>query len=142
MGYTERTIVPFCIGFGASNPGDATAYYFANTPIRALEGATIGGLTGLIEVPKAARIVGCRFGIFSATATGTAEDWTFSIRVNNTTNYAIATVGAATALRIFENYNLSIPLAAGDGFEITTTTPAWVTNPEGCRGLGFVYVEM
>jgi hypothetical protein len=51
------------------------------------------------------------------------------VRVNNLVDYAIATVGSATNERIWEKWDLNIPVVEGDYFEIKGVQPLWATNP-------------
>lgn len=68
--------------------------------------------------------------IFFASGTvGTNENITISIRLNNTTDTAVATVGAATVERQFTNTALAIAIAAGDYIEMKIVTPSWATPP-------------
>jgi hypothetical protein len=138
MGYNRPNTYSLYIGFGSFNPVDATTYYFSN--ITSVVPGTGSGVL-LIYIPRQGVIRACSLQTFSGTATGTNEDWTIAIRKNNTTDYTIATVGAATPSRHFANYALDIPVKQGDYIEMTTTTPTWATNPEGCRGYGNLLLE-
>lgn len=77
---------------------------------------------------------------FSGTA-GTSEDWSFYVRLNNTTDYLIATVGQAQSERIFSNAALSISVSAGDYIEIKMVNPTWATNPLTTIIGGYLYIE-
>ncbi len=80
--------------------------------------------------------------IYSRSGTaGTNEAWSMYIRVNNTTDYLIATVSAATQERIWSNPTMNIPLAPGDYFEIKTDNPAWGTAPTNTAFGGNVGIE-
>jgi len=63
------------------------------------------------------------------------------VRVNNSTDYLIATVSAATNERVFSNAGLSIPLAVGNYIEIKCIPPVWATNPLTFISAGYVYIE-
>ena len=67
--------------------------------------------------------------VMNASTAGTAESFSIYVRVNNTTDYLIATVAVSNTWRIFANAALSIALAAGDYFEIKVVYPTWATNP-------------
>ena len=77
---------------------------------------------------------------YSGTA-GTAENWSLYIRLNNTTDTLIATIGAATNARQFSNAALNISVVAGDYIEIKSVQPTWATNPLTTLYGGYLYVE-
>jgi len=131
-----RIIVLSC-GFGSSTPLDSTIYYGAE-PTIALSTAQI---YRQIYIPKGGTIKRCTLSTYAASATGTNEDIVIAIRINNTTDYTFATVGAATVRRNFINNNLNIKVNSGDFLEFKITTPAWATNPEGFRGFGYLVLE-
>jgi hypothetical protein len=120
------------------NPGDTTAYYMGMNPKAP---STTAGINK-IYVRKPCTIKGAEIYSYAATVTGTNENWSFYIRVNNTTDHLIQTVGAATAERVFTNSAMTIPqLAAGDYFEIKSIPPAWATNPTGVTYGGYVSIQ-
>lgn len=83
-----------------------------------------------------------RIDLVSSSATaGTAESWTMSFRLNNSTNTTIATVASATTTRVWSNSSLSIVVAAGDYFEITALNPTWATNPGSTSYYATVYIQ-
>jgi hypothetical protein len=126
------------LGFGTVNPNDSTAY---NAGMIAGSVLTTTYANASFSSPKDGVIRSIHFNISSATTVGTAENWTIELRVNDTTNYTVATVATTDTLRKWVNNNLNIPIKTTDTMTIRTTTPAWVTNPEGCRGGGFILVE-
>lgn len=72
--------------------------------------------------------------VFFAGATiGSNENISIYVRLNNTTDYLVATVGAATAERHFVNTSINVPIAnAGtDYIEMKIVTPSWATPPTG-----------
>lgn len=108
-----------------SSPADAPAVvYFGMLPKAPTTTANISK----IYVRKERKITGAEIYCYSGTA-GTSEAWSLYIRVNNTTDYLIATVSAATNERVFSNTSLSINLSANDYFEIKSVNPTWTTNP-------------
>lgn len=107
-----------------SSPADAQTVYFGTLPKAPTTTANISK----IYVRKARSITGAEIYCYSGTA-GTNESWSLYIRVNNQTDYLIATVSAATNERVFTNNALSINLSAGDYFEIKSVQPTWATNP-------------
>ena len=77
---------------------------------------------------------------YSGTA-GTAEAWSLYVRLNNTTDTLIATLSVSASERVFSNAVLSIPVVAGNYFEIKSIQPTWATNPLTTIYGGYVYVE-
>lgn len=118
-----------------SSPADGATVYFGPQP-------RAPGAVGLskVYIRKAGTIKMANILVQSGTA-GTAENWSLYIRVNNTTDTLIETVGAATAERVFDNSSLSITVNAGDYFEIKSVQPTWATNPATTIYGGYVYIE-
>jgi len=107
-----------------SSPTDAQTVYFGMLPKAPVTAAA----TSKIYVRQAGTITAAEIYCYSGTA-GTNESWSLYIRVNNTTDYLIQTVSAATNERVFSNSSLSISLNANDYFEIKSVQPTWATNP-------------
>jgi hypothetical protein len=119
-----------------SSPADTTAFYFGYKP--AAITTTAGQNKIYIRKPGTLKIA--ELYTYAGTA-GTAEAVSMYVRVNNTTDYLISTLSVAASERIFTNSALSIPLAAGDYFEIKCVPPIWVTNPLTWVTGGYVYIE-
>jgi len=119
-----------------SSPADAATVYFGLLPKAPTTTANISK----VHIRRAGTIKIANVYCYSGTA-GTAESWSLYLRVNNTTDYLIATVAAGTSERIFENTNLSIAVVAGDYFEIKGIQPTWATNPATTIYGGYIYVE-
>jgi hypothetical protein len=64
-----------------------------------------------------------------------------NIRLNNTSNTLVQTLGLASATRVWSNTNLNIAVEAGNYIEIQEVQPAWATNPANIRRNGVVYIE-
>jgi hypothetical protein len=107
-----------------SSPVDAQTIYFGNLPKAPTTTANISK----IHIEQSGVIRRANVYCYSGTA-GTAENWSLYIRVNNTTDYLIETIGASASERIFNNESLNIPVVSGDYFEIKAINPTWVTNP-------------
>jgi hypothetical protein len=117
-------------------PADAATYYFgSNADIPAI----FGGARRLY-IPKAGTITGAYIFGYS-TVDGSAENISVYIRLNNTTDTLIETVGASSGARLFDNAALSIAVVAGDYIEIKMVCPTWATNPTYLRLSGSVYIE-
>ena len=133
--------IPCCtlnVGCTSFAPIDATTYYMGG--IHAITAQTTADrcrvYTPLIGVIRKVLIF-----MHSSTTTGTNESWTMLLRLNNTTDYTIAAVATNENTRLWANYDLNIPVKIGDYFEIKTTCPTWVTNPDGCRMCGTIVIE-
>jgi hypothetical protein len=93
-----------------------------------------------VSIVKAGTITAATVTVFSGTA-GTNEAWSLYIRLNDTTDYLIATLSVATGERLFTNTSLNIPVVAGDYFSIKGIQPTWATNPLTTTYGGYVYVQ-
>lgn len=137
MGYKSPRTYTIChSGSTSANPLDATVYYIGGT----VTGLGTANASRQTSVAKRGIIRSVMLQIYSGTVIGTNEDWTWSL-YDGTTTTAIATLGAATAMRTWSNTNLNYPIAEGGYFQLTTTTPAWVTNPEGCTFFATIIIE-
>lgn len=116
-----------------TSPVDATDYYFGQLP-KAMQ--TTSGISK-IYFRKAGTITGCNLYTYAGTA-GTNESWTISLRLNNTTDYTIATVALNTAERVFNNSSMSITVAAGDYIEVHSQQVTWATNPASVIFGGYI----
>lgn len=138
MGYTRPDAYTIAIGFGAWSPGDGTTNYFNG--FQRLSPTTTQGQY-LIYINKSGFIRSVTFYAYAVTAAGTAEAWPLSVRKNNTTDYAIASVSTVGPGRLWANYSLNIPVAAGDYLEMKYVNPTWVTNPDGVTAFGTILIE-
>lgn len=119
-----------------SSPADGATVYFGMLPKAPITTANVSR----VYIRKAGVIKVAEIYCYSGTA-GTAEAWSLYVRKNNTTDTLIATVAAATNMRVFSNTALSIPVAAGDYVEIKGVQPTWATNPATCIYGGYLYLE-
>lgn len=129
MGYT------LAVQALTSSPGDGATVYFGQQP-------RAPGAVGLskVYIRKPGTIKMANILAQSGTAGG-AENWSLYIRLNNTTDTLIETIGASAAERVFDNSSLNIAVVAGDYFEIKSVQPTWVTNPLTTIYGGYVYIE-
>lgn len=130
QGYTQWIVAI------SSSPADGVTTYFGMNPVV----PTTTAATSKVYIRKAGVIKIAEIYCYSGTA-GTNENWSLYVRLNNTTDYLIATLGAATNERVFSNTSLSIPVVAGDYFEIKSVQPTWATNPLTTTFGGYVYIE-
>ena len=121
----------------ASNVGDANTIYFGQ--VLAVPSITTTQRRN-VYFNRACTIVSCRVGILSTVA-GTNENWSLYIRVNNTTDYLVQTVGVSANLRQFTNNALSISIVAGDFIEMKLVNPTWATNPTVASIGGYLTLE-
>lgn len=89
---------------------------------------------------KAGTIKKARIEMYAQTA-GSSENISAYIRINNTTDVLIETIGASTNVRTFQNTSLSTALSAGDKFIGKMVFPTWSTNPTSIRILVAIEVE-
>jgi hypothetical protein len=125
---------------GAANQAtttDSQTLYWGSLP--SLAPTTTAGNVR-IYIPKAGTIKSAQVFAHAATA-GTNENWSMSIRLNNTSDTLIQTLAANTAQRLWANYDLNISVAAGNYIEIKEVQPAWATNPANVRRACVVYIE-
>lgn len=94
-----------------------------------------------IYIPKAGTIKTAYFYI-NFVSMGTSENWSAYIRLNNTTDYLIQTVGSTADPHLWSNTSLNISVSAGDYIALKMINPTWATNPTGCYGLGgTIFIE-
>lgn len=99
-----------------------------------------------IYIPKAGTITRVDLTINNAAGVaGTAENSTFSLRLNNTTDTLLSNTVPTNAVAnqsLFYNFTgLAIAVVAGDYIEIKWLTPTWVTNPTNLRVSAEIFVE-
>ncbi len=116
---------------------DGATYYIGNPLYYGEPPSTAGAYRNY--VPRAGRI---RAGIISMRcgAITSNEDIVMTILINGTTEYTFCTVGDTVAQKVFYNYALDIPVAAGDYVEFKVVCPVWVTNPTAAFG-GHILIE-
>ena len=118
------------LGSASTNLSANTTYYFGVPQL------TTTGTSAIrrVYIPQSGTIIGGQIYIRTTSATST-ENWTISIRLNNTTNTTFATVGNNSQDKVFGTTSLNILVVTGDYIEITTTTPAWSIS----AGATFIY---
>lgn len=128
--------VPYFVHAFVGNPVLSTTMYFGQLP-------QIPSATAAINkayIRKAGTIKTANIYSYSVTA-GTGEAWIIYVRLNNTTDTAIATVSAATNERVWSNTSLSIAVVSGDYIEIKSVNPAWSVSPLNTTFGGYIHVE-
>ena len=124
------------VGATSTTYAASTTYYFG-VPITS---ATTVAAQRKLYIPKSGTIKGGQIYVRTTNVTSN-ENWTLSIRLNNTSTTTFATVGAASNDKVFATTSLSISVVAGDYIEIITTTPAWVTAPGSSFIYGTIYIQ-
>ncbi len=118
------------------DPADSTTYYFL---IR-FEQNTVSSTTNIRYYLTNTVTINRVYGAFGVSGTlGSAQNCTFFIRKNDTTNTNVTTSLQLTATsNSFNATGLGISLVAGDFITFGFTGPAWTTNPLGVSlALGF-----
>lgn len=119
-------------------PADSTTYYFgifASLPV------TTTPATRRQYVPKSGTVRAVALNWFANAVAGSSENISMYLRVNDTTEYLIATVGNNLAQKTFINTAMNAPVVAGDYIEIRLVTPAWALDPTQVTIGGTIYVE-
>lgn len=119
-----------------SSPADGATVYFGQLPKAPVTAAA----TSKVYIPKTGTITRAQIYVYSGTA-GTNENWSLYVRLNNTTDTLIETLGASASERIFNNESLSIAVTAGDYIEIKGVQPTWATNPLTTIYGGYLWIQ-
>jgi len=123
---------------GTIDPPDNEIYFFGNQAEAPWTAS--GAAWRRVYIPKAGVIKTAYISAYAVGA-GSAENISVYIRLNDTTDTLIKTVGAATNHRLFDNNALSIAVAQGGYITIKVVCPTWATNPSGVKFSGNVYIE-
>lgn len=99
------------------------------------------GVSTKLMVPKAGIIRGCVVTWYNITADCTTEDTTLAIVVNATTSETVYTGSFAHSNSPKSKFTMNLSVAQGDYIHLRLTTPAWVTNPQGCYLSFVVFIE-
>lgn len=134
---STKNLVTFTVIGASINPQDGLTYYMGNSIRQPL---TTAG-TNKIYIRNSGTITIAEIYNYSATVAGTNENVSIYIRVNNTTDTLIATVGTAANERVFSNTNVGLSVSAGDYFEIKMVCPTWATNPTGMTINGYIILS-
>lgn len=142
MGYNKANVLTLNGGFTSSNPNDATTYYFGTISNYSL---VTTDTQYYFIMPYNGVIIGAILSTSSNTAAGTAEDWTWFLRKNRTTNYNINTVGVSANYRQWNSFTntsfVPIDVLKNDEIILGTLTPTWVTNPEAVKGFVNIFLK-
>lgn len=123
----------------STNLADGITYFIGNIPQTPITGSIA---RNQIDIPYNCTLVGAIILFSAFSAVGTNEDISIYVRVNNTTDHLVATIGAATADRLFENMGLSVALTPSDYIHVKIVCPTWATNPTQTVVGGILYFKM
>lgn len=128
--------------FGAAaslSPADGLTYFFGAFPS---EAPTTTAQRARIYVLTNGRITRCRmFWHTYGGVAGSNESISLYIRVNDTTDYLIATVGNTNANKLFNNSAMETDVLLGDYVEFKLVCPTWATNPTLVKMGGHFMIE-
>jgi hypothetical protein len=127
------------IGTGTvATPTDSDTLYWG---ITGRVPQTTGGLQR-VYIPKTGKIKSAlMFWSAALGVAGSGENVSMYVRLNNSTDTLIQTVGNTSSEKTFQNSALNIAVTAGDYIEIKVVFPAWATNPTQVIMSGQVYIE-
>lgn len=117
---------------------DATAYYWGGNYVVA-PSAAAGNFR--FYPPTTGTIIGAVVtGQCNIAGDNTA--WPMKIRLNDTTDYTIATTSLSQTVRPWQSMSLNIPITSlSDFMEMKTDNPTWTTtNPAQCKWSGALYL--
>jgi hypothetical protein len=138
-----KTDLGLCYALQAShsilNPLDATTYYigsgFGNVADTAADKKRV-------YILKPGNITKVSLFFSNATANGTTETSSISLRLNNTTDTLLSSA-VDNSGSFASNVTLGTPITvvAGDYFELKWVTPTWATNPQGLRLAAVINID-
>ncbi len=111
-----------------SNPADGTTYYLAYGCQSTSN--TTNSLTILRYYATKSVTINSVYGIYQLNTPASAQNVTFFVRKNNTTNTNVTTsLQLTSTFGSFNGTSLGISLAAGDYITLGFTGPTWTSNP-------------
>jgi hypothetical protein len=137
--FRERARMVLTLSANVFNPVDATTVYLGQI---GRQPTTVAAVSK-VYVRIACTLIHVEINMDAGGTAGSSEAISAYIRVNNTTDYLIATVSLATRERIFHNTAMNtsgIVFAPGDYFEVKFVFPTWATNPTTVGYGGYAYL--
>jgi hypothetical protein len=120
------------------DPADSTDYFFGS--FGSLSAATSATFRKIF-IPRTGTITAV-IGHIVTISTGSAENNTLAVRLNDTTDTTVSsTISITGTLTDFSKTDLSIAVTQGDFIEMKFTTPAYATNPEDVKITCQILVE-
>ena len=123
------------------NPADNTTYYYACFPAVAAANTAAAAANSRCYIPRAGTVTAVVLQFWNSGTLGSAQTSTVNFRLNGTTTSLVATGLLNNSATTTGSATLSVPVAAGDYFQILWTTPVWTTNPTAVRLAVVVYIE-
>jgi hypothetical protein len=124
------------------NPADSTTYYYGCFPSIAAANTAAAATNTRCYVPQAGTITAVVLHFWNSGTLATPQTSSVSLRLNLASSTPISTgVLNNAASTVVTNTGLSIPVVAGDHFQIQWATPAWATNPSAVRLAVAVYIQ-
>jgi len=132
------------VNAGTGSPADATTYYIGSCANISFTIAGFGTNAKRKFINKAGVITSAQIYILNSSVDGSTENSTFSLRLNDTTDYLLSnTVQFSNTVngKVYNITGLSIAISAGDYIVTKFLTPTWTTNPTGSNIEVIYYVE-
>ena len=122
----------------SANPADAQTRFIPNSP----SAPTATYALSAVTMAFTGTITGASINFYAGSVVGTAEAISAYIRLNDTTDYLIATVATTDTVRKFTNTSMSIPITANDTIALKFVYPTWATNPTSVVVGGYAVAEL
>lgn len=121
------------------SPADSLVYYFGSA-----QGApVVTTQRARLRILQNCRLSKVAIEVNVAGVLGTAENSTFAVRINDTTDLAVFTTVTMNAIQqAFVSAALSQVLSAGDFIEGKLTCPVWVTNPTNISIVSYYWFDL
>lgn len=115
---------------------DSTTYFVCTTNLRSTFSEA------QIRIPVTGTITSFWVKVSRTAATGSAEDVTYYLRLNDTTDYGSIVDQWDAQFTDVASTGLSIAVTAGDYIALKVVTPAWVTNPTNAVIQWYAVIEI
>lgn len=139
MGYKSPKTYSLITAHAVADFLDATSYYAGNY---ATSAPSTTAAQRNIPIPLSGFIRAVALQYRPGTVGSNEAGTTFAIRVNDTTDYAIATTADFSQANFqVRNSNMNIPVSAGDFIQIKVVTTTWATNPLQTHMNGVIVIE-
>lgn len=125
---------------GGWTPTNAATVAFGNFAVVPIT-ATISPGPYKIYLRGSGYIKGVEFNSYAGGTAGSNQAWSLYLRVNNTTDYLVATVSSTGPIRLFSNQSLNIAYVDGDDVRLVFVNPTWTTVPTGVGGAGNIKIQ-
>ena len=123
-----------------AQPTNLETYFLCNNLLFSFQ--TSGAACTRMYIPHSGTVTKA-YGRFTLTSagTGSSENTTLSLRLNNTTDTNISTTIQFTTTQVpWSNTGLNIAVSAGDYLEFKMVCPTWSVNPGVMMFSGTIYI--